>query len=68
MTQRKYREATEADIGCMIEVTDSDPTSDDCLWVLRVLFCVNENREFPFKTSRSGSWKHARIEATNDPA
>ena len=64
MTQRKYRDVTAGDIGKMVEVTDDDPKSDDCLWVLRVLFRFNENREFPFKTSQSGSYKYARIEVT----
>lgn len=64
MSERKYREVTKSDIGKRIEVTNGDPKPDDCLWVRRVLFKINGNRELPFKTSRSGSWKYARIEVT----
>ena len=68
MTQRKYREVTADDIGKRIEVTNEPLAHNECLWVRRVLFKINGNRDYPFKTSRSGYWKHARIEATNDPA
>ena len=64
MSQRKYREVTKSDIGKRIEVTDGDPKSDDCLWLSRVLFSLNENRAFPFGTSRSGNFEYARIEVT----
>ena len=69
MTQRKYREVTEADIGERIEVTDDYPglTSPiDRRWHKRTLKRIDRAR-FRFQTDTGSVWKYARIEVTDDP-
>ena len=66
MTQRKYREATEADIGKRIEVTDDSSISKGIVWHKRTLLKIVPAL-YPFMTDTGAVWKHARIEVTNDP-
>ena len=63
MTQRKYREVTEDDIGKQIEVTDERHAK----WHKRTLCKINPSTRFPFETKTGAVWRYARIEATNDP-
>jgi hypothetical protein len=67
MTQRKFRDVTEADIGKRIEVTDDWSISRGIVWHKRTLeknFCAS----YPFMADNGGVWKHARIEVKDDPA
>ena len=68
MTQRKYREPTEDDIGKQIEVTDDRPTVKNAGWHNRTLEKIIPQSTWPFQTCEGSRWKYARIEATNDPA
>ena len=66
MTQRKYRDVTEADIGERIEVTDDRPTVEGIVWHKRTLMKIVP-ASYPFMTDTGSVWKHARIEVTDDP-
>ena len=70
MTQRKYREVTEADIGKRIEVTDDYPglpSPIDRRWHKRTLLRCRTGLKSPFQTDTGSVWRYARIEVTNDP-
>ena len=62
MTQRKYREVTEADIGKVVQVTDDSGPFFDANWHKRVLSKINRQLKFPFETKTGSVWKYARIE------
>jgi hypothetical protein len=64
MTQRKYREVTEADIGKMIEVADERHAK----WHKSTLQRCRTGSKYPFQTNTGSVWKYARIEVTDDPA
>ena len=69
MTQPKYREVTEDDIGKRIEVTDDYPdlpSPIDRRWHKRTLKRIGCTRS-PFQTDTGSVWRYARIEVTNDP-
>lgn len=65
MTQRKFRDVTEADIGKRIEVTDDWSISKGIVWHKRTLLRI-VNKPYPFMVDDGGVWKDARIEVTND--
>ena len=67
MTQRKYREVTEADIGKRIEVSD-ERHERYAKWRKSTLLIYRTGSKYPFQTSAGSVWKYARIEVTNDPA
>ncbi len=69
MTQRKYRDVTEDDIGERIEVTDDYPglpSHVDRRWRKRTLQRIDRTR-FQFQTDTGSVWRYARIEVTDDP-
>lgn len=66
ITERKYREVTEADIGERIEVTDDWSISKGIVWHERTLLrIVPENQ--PYMTDNGAVWHFARIEVKDDP-
>lgn len=67
MTQRKFRDVTEADIGEQIEVTDDWSISKGLVWHKRTLVKIVP-ASYPFVTTAGAVWKNARIEVSNDPA
>ena len=67
MTQRKYRNVTEDDIGKRIEVTDDWSISKGIVWHGRTLMRIVPE-SYPFMADNGGVWRYARIEVTNDPA
>ena len=68
MSQRKYREVTEDDIGKMIEVTDERPAVEGVVWRYRKLLGIDTDSCFPFLSFPESRWKYARIEVADDPA
>ena len=62
MTQRKFREVTDDDIGKLVEVTDDWPKVSDRDWNVRTLIEVEADSGFPFVTYPGARWKYARIE------
>ena len=67
MTQRKYREVTEGDIGKRIEVTNDSVPFFDANFHKRTLRRYRTGSKYPFQTNTGSVWKYARIEVTNDP-
>jgi len=66
VSERKYREVTEADIGKLIEVTDYGQKFKDRLWKLRRLSKVLEISSYPFSTTSGEYFKYARIEVQGE--
>ena len=66
MTQRKFRNVTEADMGERIEVTDDWSISKGIVWHKRTFLRIVRGSD-PFMTDDGGVWRYARIEAPNDP-
>ena len=65
MTQRKFREVTEDDIGKRIEVTDDWSISKGIVWHKRTLLKIVP-ASYPFMTDTGAVWKYARIEVADD--
>ena len=66
MTETKYRQPTEADIGKRIEVTDDWSISKGIVWHKRTLLRI-VCASYPFMTDTGAVWKYARIEVKDDP-
>ena len=66
MTQRKYREVTEDDIGKMIEVTNDRSIRKGIIWHKRTLLEIIP-ASYPFRTDTGAVWRDARIEVTDGP-
>ena len=66
MTQRKFRNVTETDIGERIEVTDDWSMSKGIVWHKRTLLKIVP-ASYPFMTDTGAVWKHARIEVADEP-
>ncbi len=66
MSERRYREVTEGDIGKLIEVTDYGQEFKDRLWKLRRLSKVLEISSYPFSTTSGEYFKYARIEVQGE--
>ena len=62
MSERKFRDVTEGDIGKQIEVTDERHAN----WHKRLLGKINPSTRFPFETKTGAVWRYARIEVTDD--
>jgi hypothetical protein len=61
MSERRYREVTEGDIGKRIEVTDDWSITKGIIWHRRTLLeivCAS----YPFVTDTGAVWRYARIE------
>jgi hypothetical protein len=67
MTETKYRQPTEADIGERIEVTDDWSISKGIVWHKRTLVRIVRG-PCQFMTSNGAVWRYARIEVKDDPA
>jgi hypothetical protein len=65
VSERKYREVTEADIGERIEVTDDWSISKGIVWHKRTLLQI-VCALYPFMADDGGVWKHARIEVQGE--
>ena len=63
MTQRKYRDVTEDDIGKRIEVTDERHAK----WHNCTLRRYRTGSKHPFQTTKGSVWRYARIEVADDP-
>ena len=68
MTQRKYRDVTEDDIGKMIEVTDFGIQFDWRVWQERTLKKISLFSKYKFRTTSREAFKYARIEVADEPA
>jgi hypothetical protein len=66
VSERRYREVTEGDIGKLIEVTDYGQEFKDRLWKLRRLSKVLEISSYPFSTTSGEYFKYARIEVQGE--
>ena len=65
MSQRKFRQPTEADIGKRIWVTDDWSMFEDIIWHRRTLLKI-VYASYPFVTDIGAAWRYARIEVTNE--
>ena len=66
VSERKYREVTEADIGKLIEVTDYGHQFQNRLWQAERLSKVVKISAYPFRTTSGEAFKYARIEAQGE--
>ena len=62
MSEHRYREPTEADIGKLIEATDYGQQFQDRLWEAKRLSKVVKISTYPFRTTSGEAFKYARIE------
>ena len=69
MTQRKFRDVTEGDLGKIIEATNDPPAYETRQWCSRWLWYIDREQRYPFKVFGivDEAFRYARIEATNDP-
>jgi len=62
MTQRKYREVTDGDIGKRVEVSDDPGPAYNANWYRRTLQSIRAGSKYKFETDTGSIWKFARIE------
>ena len=65
MTQRKFRNVTETDIGERIEVTDDWSINKGIVWHKRTLLKIVP-ASYPSMTDTGAVWRYARIEVAGD--
>jgi hypothetical protein len=66
VSERKYREVTEGDIGKLIEVTDYGQQFKYRTWKEKRLSKVLEVSSYPFSTTSGEYFRYARIEVQGE--
>jgi hypothetical protein len=66
VSERKYREVTEDDIGKIIEVTDYGHQFEDRAWKEGRLSKIKKRFSYPFRTSTGEAFRFARIEVQGE--
>jgi hypothetical protein len=66
VSERRYREPTEADIGKLIEATDYGQQFQNRLWEAKRLSKVVKISTYPFRTTSGEAFKYARIEVQGE--
>jgi hypothetical protein len=66
MSERKYREPTEADIGKLIEVSNQGSRVEYRTWKQETLTKIVWVSNYPFRTSSRQDFRYARIEVQGE--
>jgi hypothetical protein len=66
VSERRYREVTESDIGKLIEATDYGRQFQNRLWEAKRLSKVVKISTYPFRTTSGEAFKYARIEVQGE--
>jgi hypothetical protein len=66
VSERKYREVTEADIGKRVQVSDDPGPAYDANWHRRTLRSLRLGSKYKFETETGSIWKYARIEVQGE--
>jgi hypothetical protein len=66
VSERRYREVTEADIGKLIEVTDYGQQFEYRAWKEKRLAKLKKISHYPFRTSTGEAFRFARIEVQGE--
>jgi len=66
VSERKYREVTEADIGKRVQVSDDSGPAYDANWHRRTLRGLRSGSKYKFETDTGSIWKYARIEVQGE--
>ena len=66
VSERRYREVTESDIGKLIEATDYGQQFQNRLWEAKRLSKVVKISTYPFRTTSGEAFKYARIEVQGE--
>ncbi len=66
MSELKYREVTEGDIGKLIEVTDYGQQFEYRAWKEERLAKLKKMSIYPFRTTSGEAFKYARIEVQGE--
>ena len=66
MSERKYREVTEVDIGKRVQVSDDPGPAYDANWHRRTLRGLRSGSKYKFETDTGAVWRYARIEVQGE--
>ena len=66
VSQRRYREVTEGDIGKRVQVSDDPGPACDANWRRRTLQSIRVESKYKFETDTGSIWKYARIEVQGE--
>jgi hypothetical protein len=66
VSERRYREPTEKDIGKRVQVSDDPGPAYDANWHRRTLRGLRSGSKYKFETDTGSIWKYARIEVQGE--